>query len=222
MLSRAVCVCLALQLGASAGVLNRWDVAQGAVAAESCRITFLGDSLTAGFGLPDEASWPARMADRLAAEDIPCAVVNAGVSGDTTAGGRARLGWLLAEQPTHVVLALGANDGLRALPVDDMADNLDAMLTELAAADVTVLLAGMLAPPNLGEDYGRRFADAFEDVAAHHDVAFYPFLLDGVAGDPALNQPDGIHPNPRGVEVMVERIWPTFGAWLEATGVADG
>ena len=215
MRSRSLSLTTSLQLGAFLALLNLPLVA---AANESCRIAFVGDSLTAGFGLDDEDAWPSRMAERMAAEGFDCAVINAGVSGDTTAGGAARIGWVLADEPTHVVLALGANDGLRALPVDDMQANLEAMVTELEEAGVHVLLAGMLAPPNLGSDYGARYEAAFEAVAAAHDVAFYPFLLDGIAAQPQLNQGDGIHPNAQGVTVMVERIWPTFAAWLEASG----
>jgi acyl-CoA thioesterase I len=215
---RSAAIAVALQLGAAAALLNLSAAPAGA---QACRIAFVGDSLTAGYGLAYDASWPARMQARLAEAGLGCAVINAGVRGDTTAGGRARLGWVLADAPSHVVLALGANDGLRALPVDDMRANLDAMLGELDAAGIPVLLAGMLAPPNLGQDYGQRYERAFEEVAAAHDVAFYPFLLDGVAAQPALNQPDGIHPNEQGVGVMVERIWPTFREWLAQTGVSS-
>ncbi len=213
MRSRSQSFATALQLGALLALLN---LPPGAAADENCRIAFVGDSLTAGYGLDDADAWPSRMAARMAAEGIACEVINAGVSGDTTAGGAARIGWVLADAPSHVVLALGANDGLRALPVDDMRANLAAMLAELRDAGVDVLLAGMLAPPNLGSDYGRRYEAAFADVAAEYDVAFYPFLLDGVAAEVRLNQPDGIHPNADGVAVMVDRIWPTFRDWLEA------
>jgi acyl-CoA thioesterase-1 len=206
----------ALPCGALALALNLWAAP---TAAADCRIAFLGDSLTAGYGLEEEESWPAEMADALAAAGYDCSVVNAGLSGDTTAGGRARLDWLLADDPSHVVLALGANDGLRAVPVAEMKANLEAMLRRLAEAEVPTLLAGMRAPPNLGEDYAERFEAAFRDLAERFDVAFYPFLLKGVAARPELNQPDGIHPNAAGVELMVENIWPTFEEWLRETGV---
>ena len=203
-----------LSCGALALVLN---LTGAAAAEEACEIVFLGDSLTAGYGLAEARSWPARMASRIEAAGHDCTVVNAGVSGDTTAGGRARLDWILADEPSHVVLALGANDGLRAVPVAAMRANLDAMLSELEAAGVHVFFAGMLAPPNLGSDYAARYEAAFAELAERYDVAFYPFLLEGVAARPALNQPDGIHPNARGVEVMVERMWPAFASWLERT-----
>ncbi len=207
-----------ISCGVLAAVLNLG----AAKAGENCRIAFLGDSLSAGYGLAAAESFPARMADRLEAAGYACEVLNAGLSGDTTAGGAARVGWLLADEPSHVVVALGGNDGLRAVPPAEVRANLEAILDQLDAAGVRALVAGMLAPPNLGADYGRRFEAAFEEVAAAHDAAFYPFLLDGVAGRPALNQPDGIHPTARGVEVMVERIWPTFARWLETTGVVTG
>ena len=206
----------ALSCGALALALNLWPAPAGAA---DCRIAFLGDSLTAGYGLPEDESWPAEMRAELDARGYDCTVINAGVSGDTTAGGRARLDWLLADRPTHVVLALGANDGLRAVPVAEMKANLDAMLATLEEADVATLLAGMRAPPNLGRDYAERFEAVFRDLAARYDVAFYPFLLKNVAARPELNQPDGIHPNAEGVDVMVETIWPTFETWLRESGV---
>jgi acyl-CoA thioesterase-1 len=206
----------ALVCGAFALALN---LAPTAVVAADCRIAFLGDSLTAGYGVPDDESWPAEMRAKLDAEGYDCAVINAGLSGDTTAGGRARLDWLLADRPTHVVLALGANDGLRAVPVAEMKANLEAILQKLRAGEVATLLAGMRAPPNMGEDYTERYEAAFRDLADRFDVTFYPFLLKGVAARPELNQPDGIHPNAGGVEVMVENIWPTFEDWLRASGV---
>lgn len=207
----------AAQCGALVIGLN---LASADAVAQDCRIAFLGDSLTAGYGLPREQSWPAQMGERLEREGHDCEVINAGLSGDTTSGGLARLDWLLADNPTHVVVALGANDGLRAIPVAEMKANLEGILQRLADADVAILLAGMRAPPNLGEDYATRFDAAFDDLADRFDVAFYPFLLKGVAARPELNQPDGIHPNARGVDVMVEQIWPTFENWLQQSGVA--
>lgn len=206
----------ALRCGALALALN---LSAAATLAAECRIAFLGDSLTAGYGLAENESWPAEMRAKLAAAGYDCMVINAGLSGDTTAGGLARLDWALADDPTHVVLALGANDGLRAVPVAEMKANLDAILERLADAEVATLLAGMRAPPNMGEDYAERFSAAFRALAARHDVAFYPFLLKGVAAREELNQPDGIHPNAQGVEVMVESIWPTFETWLRDSGV---
>ena len=172
------------------------------------RILVLGDSLTAGYGLARSEGFVTRLEAALRARGVPARVLDAGVSGDTTAGGRARLDWALADRPDVAIVALGGNDGLRAIPPEATYANLDAILRRLAARNVPALLAGMLAPPNLGAEYGEAFRSAFARLAREHDVVFYPFFLDGVAADPSLNQPDGIHPNARGVTVMVERILP--------------
>jgi acyl-CoA thioesterase-1 len=180
----------------------------GAAVAETTRLLALGDSLTAGYGLAPEASFAAQLETRLRAEGFDVKVINAGVSGDTTAGGRARLDWALADKPQVAVVELGANDGLRGLDPQLTYANLDAILTRLRRDNVKVVLTGMLAPPN----YGRRFAEDYKAVfarlAAEHKVVFYPFFLDGVASDPALNQGDGLHPTAKGVGVIVERILP--------------
>lgn len=168
----------------------------------------LGDSLTAGFGLAPEDAFPAKLERQLAAEGLRVKVLNAGVSGDTTAGGRARLGWALADKPDAVIVALGANDALRGIDPTETRANLDAILTELGRRRLKILLAGMMAPRNLGPDYVRVFDAIYPELAAKHHVALDPFFLEGVALDPALNQPDGIHPNPRGVAAIVERILP--------------
>ena len=188
--------------------------AQGALANGTCRIAVLGDSLVSSYGLELAEGLPARLEQRLAAAGYDCAVLDAGVAGDTSAAGHARLDWLLADQPTHVIVELGANDGLRALPPEEMERNLDAILARLKAEGIEVLLAGMLAPPNLGQDYGEAFAAVFPRLAEKHDVPLYPFFLDGVAGDPALNQRDGMHPSAAGIERIVEGILPTIEAWL--------
>ena len=142
-------------------------------------------------------------------------VLDAGVGGDTTAGGLARLDWMLADRPSHVIVELGGNDGLRALPPEQMEQNLDAIVSRLQADGVAVLLAGMRAPPNLGRAYGEAFAGVFSAVAERHDVPLYPFFLDGVAANPELTQGDGIHPTAAGIAVIVERILPTVTEWLE-------
>lgn len=177
-------------------------------AAEPIRLLILGDSLTAGFGLAPEDAFPAKLERQLAAEGLRVKVLNAGVSGDTTAGGRARLGWALADKPDAVIVALGANDALRGIDPTETRANLDAILTELGRRRLKILLAGMMAPRNLGPDYVRVFDAIYPELAAKHHVALDPFFLEGVALDPALNQPDGIHPNPRGVAAIVERILP--------------
>lgn len=181
------------------------------------RILALGDSLTAGYGLARGEGFVAQLEAALRAKGIPARVLDAGVSGDTTAGGRARLDWALAERPDAAIVALGGNDGLRGIDPAATHANLDAILTRLAARNIPVLLAGMLAPPNLGAEYGAAFRGAFERLAREHDVVFYPFFLDGVAAEPALNQADGIHPNARGVAVMVERILPAVERLIATT-----
>lgn len=168
----------------------------------------LGDSLTAGYGLPQSQGFVPRLEAALNARGRHVRVVNGGVSGDTMAGGLSRLDWLLAENPRAAIVALGANDGLRGLPVPRMAQALDAILDRLAARRIPVLLAGMFAPPNLGADYGRAFHAVFTEAARTRNLLFMPFFLDGVAGERALNQPDGIHPNAQGVEEVVRRILP--------------
>jgi acyl-CoA thioesterase-1 len=179
-------------------------------------IVALGDSLTAGYGLPASEALPAQLENRLRAEGFNVRVRNAGVSGDTTAGGRARLDWVLAERPQVVLLALGANDGLRAVDPAQTRANLDAILSELRRRKIKVVLAGMLAPPNLGAAYGAAFQAVFADLARRHAVTFYPFLLQGVATVPRLNLGDGIHPNAEGVGVMAAGLAPLFRDLLRA------
>ncbi|MCS6890945.1 MAG: arylesterase [Rhodovarius sp.] len=181
------------------------------------RLLALGDSLTAGFGLPPGQGFVPQLERALAARGRQVRVLDGGVSGDTTAGGLARLDWALADRPDAAIVALGGNDGLRGLPPAATRANLAAILDRLAAAGIPTLLAGMLAPPNLGAEYGREFAAVFADLAAERPgVLLYPFFLEGVAAVPALNQPDGIHPNARGVAVMVERILPLVERLLDS------
>ncbi|MFC0409009.1 arylesterase [Roseomonas elaeocarpi] len=178
----------------------------------------LGDSITAAYGLAHEQGLPVQLEAALRAKGLPVTVLDAGVSGDTTAGGRSRLDWALADKPDAVIVALGGNDGLRALDPKDTEANLGAILDALKARNLPALLAGMLAPPNLGAEYGREFADSFTRLhQAHPEAVFYPFLLDGVAGDAALNQADRIHPNPQGVKVIVARMLPAVEALLRKT-----
>lgn len=177
-------------------------------AADPVRILAFGDSLTAGYGLDMADSFPTQLERVLRERGHEVEVINAGVSGDTTSGGLARLDWALAEQPDAVILALGANDGLRAIDPAVTRENLDRLLEQLNERGLPVLLAGMLAPPNLGRDYGERFNAIYPELAEQHDALLYPFFLEGVAAEADLNQGDGIHPNPRGVAVMVERMLP--------------
>ena len=177
-------------------------------AAEPKTLLLLGDSLTAGYGLPAEDGFAAQLETALEADGMQVRVINAGVSGDTTSGGLARLDWALGDDPDAVVVELGANDGLRGIDPAITKANLDTMLTKLAAKEVPTLFTGMLAPPNLGREYGAEFNRLFPDLAERHGVAFYPFFLDGVAARPDLNQADGIHPNADGVAIIVARILP--------------
>ena len=171
-------------------------------------IVALGDSLTAGLGvLPDEA-YPSLLETRLRREGYRYHVVNAGVSGDTTAGGFRRVDWVLRSQPTLVIVALGANDGLRGQSVEAMRANLTEIVQRLRAGGAGVLLVGMRVPPNYGDEYGRAFSAVFADVSRATGVPLAPFLLDGVAGNPRLNQPDGIHPTAEGQRLMANRLWP--------------
>lgn len=181
-----------------------------AAQAEALRVLVLGDSLTAGYGLASKAmAFPARLESRLEQRGYNVNVINGGVSGDTTAGGRARLAWAMGDEPPDVaVVALGANDGLRGLDPGQMRRNLDAIISTLKEKDVKVLLAGMRAPPNFGKAYVQEFDAVFPALAEKHDVAFMPFLLEGVAARPEMNQDDGIHPNEKGVAVMVDRMTP--------------
>lgn len=179
-----------------------------AQAANSITLVVFGDSLSAGYGLEKEFAFPTRLGEALTAKGYDIKVVNAGVSGDTTAGGRARLAWTLGDDVDAVILELGANDALRGLGTEQAYNNLAAMLKVLADKKIPTLLAGMHAPPNMGEDYGKAFDLVYQRLNAEFDIIFYPFFLDGVAANPALNIEDGIHPNPAGVDVIVERILP--------------
>jgi acyl-CoA thioesterase-1 len=183
-------------------------VLAGPAGGEERVIVALGDSLTAGLGVAAEEAWPALLEARLRRDGYPYRVVNAGVSGDTTAGGLRRIDWVLRSRPEVVVVALGANDGLRGLETGAMRANLLAIVERLRAAGVRVLVAGMEVPPNYGAGYARAFRGVFQDVAHRGGAALMPFLLDGVAADPRLNQADGIHPNAAGHRAIAERVWP--------------
>ncbi len=183
-------------------------LAAGAGAGE-LRILMLGDSLTAGYGLVSRDALPARLEAALRTRGLDVRVIDAGVSGDTTAGGLARLDWALADRPHAVIVALGANDALRAIDPAVARSNLDRLLAALSGRGLPVLLAGMLAPRNLGPEYGARFDAIYPELAERHRALLYPFLLDGVATVAGLNQADGLHPNEAGVEVIVERILPS-------------
>ena len=182
--------------------------APGAPSAPSApRIVILGDSLTAGLGLDRSDSFPSLLQKRLDAAGHRYEVVNAGVSGDTTAGGLRRLEWSLDGNTRVLIVALGGNDGLRGLPVSETRANLKAIITRAQQRGITVVLTGMEAPPNYGDVYTAEFRQVFRDVAKAHDVVFLPFLLEGVAGVPQLNQRDGIHPNPAGARAVERLVW---------------
>ncbi len=185
------------------------SAAQLAAARDEPVILAFGDSLTAGYGLSQADSFPAQLSRALAAAGHPATVINAGVSGDTSAGGANRIDWALADEPDLVILELGANDGLRGFEPSQTRKNLDVILQKSLASGANVLFTGMLAPRNLGTEYGEEFDAVFPDLAEKYpDAVFYPFFLEGVAADPGLNQDDGIHPNADGVAVIVDRILP--------------
>ncbi|MBL0899963.1 MAG: arylesterase [Reyranella sp.] len=186
---------------------------------EPVKLAILGDSLAAGYGLAPAQAFPARLQAALKEKGRNVTVINHGVSGDTTAGGVERLDWMLGDKPDIVLVELGGNDALRAVDPAATERNLDAIVKKLKEAGVTVWLAGMLAPRNFGPEYAQAFDALFKKVADKYEVPLYAFFLDGVAQDPALNQPDGIHPNARGVDVIVERILPFVTKNLDAAPV---
>jgi acyl-CoA thioesterase-1 len=185
-------------------------------AESTIRLLILGDSLTAGYGLAAEEAFPAQLEEALLQSGRNVSVINAGVSGDTSAGGLARLDWALQDDPQMVIVALGGNDALRGLPPEETFANLDAILERLKVAGIHVILIGMKAPRNLGESYTTAFDQIYPRLAQKHNVSFYPFFLDGIALDPSLNQTDGIHPNVDGIALIVERILPLVESALMA------
>jgi acyl-CoA thioesterase-1 len=190
--------------GAVAALMN---VSAGA-AERPISIVALGDSLTAGYGLSAKDAFPVQLQRALAAKGVAVNVVNAGVSGDTTTGGLSRLDWSVPDGTDAVILELGANDALRGFDPGVARKALDAMLRRLKERKIPVLLCGMVAPPNLGAEYGRAFNAIYPELAAQYDAILYPFFLTGVAADPKLNQRDGLHPTAAGVTVIVDKILP--------------
>ena len=180
----------------------------GPAAAEPMRILAFGDSLTAGLGLAEAETLTTQLSEALTKMGRPASVINGGVSGDTTAGGVARIDWALADQPQVMILALGANDMLRGLDPANTRANLQAIIAKAQAAGIEIVLAGMLAPPNLGSEYKTAFDALYPALAQAHDFLFLPFLLQDVAQDSGLNQADGMHPNGKGVAVMVQHLLP--------------
>ena len=201
MVKRFAVALLVMTFGALAGV-------SGDAAERPVSIVVLGDSLSAGLGLPAQDAFPAKLQKSLQAKGIAATVTNAGVSGDTASGGLGRLDWSVPAGTEAVILELGANDALRGIDPKITKAALDEILRKLRDRHITVLLAGMRAPPNMGGDYVREFDAIYPALASTHAVVFYPFFLEGVAADHSLNQPDGIHPNADGVDAIVTRIMP--------------
>jgi len=180
------------------------------VSAERPSIVAFGNSLTAGLGVPPDQSYPARLQRTLDTAGYAYRVVNAGVSGETTAGGARRVSWVLKNKPTIVILELGGNDGLRGLSLQETKANLERIIQQLQQASVTVVLAGMKLPPNYGKDYTDGFESLYQALAKQYRLTLIPFFLDGVAGSSLLNQADGIHPTGEGYHIIVEKIFPTL------------
>jgi acyl-CoA thioesterase-1 len=183
-------------------------------------VLFLGDSLTAGRGLEESEAFPALIENKIEAEKLPYQVINAGVSGDTSAGGLRRIDWLLQRPIDVLVLELGANDGLRGLPVAEMKQNLQAIIDKVKAKNpqVKIVIAGMQMPPNLGGEYAKAFQAAFVELAEKNQAALIPFLLEGVGGHADLNQADQIHPTAEGDKIVAENVWRVLGPILRKTG----
>ena len=182
--------------------------------AKPIKMVVLGDSLTAGLGLPASSAFPARLQKALKLKGIDVDMINAGVSGDTSSGGRDRLGWSVPEGTEAVILELGANDALRGIDPALTRTALADILTRLKARKIAVLLCGMYAPPNYGSDYSARFNAIYPDLAKSFGVPLYPFFLEGVASEATLNQADGVHPTAAGVDIVVKNILPTVEAFL--------
>ena len=188
--------------------------AQAQPAAKPIKLVVLGDSLSAGLGLPAQEAFPAKLQKALQAKGIDIDMVNAGVSGDTSSGGRDRLDWSVAEGTEGVIVELGANDALRGIDPDLTRAALTDIVARLKARKIPVMLCGMMAPPNYGADYAARFNSIYPDLAKQFDVPLYPFFLEGVAADAKLNQADGIHPTAEGVDIIVNNMLPTAEAFL--------
>jgi acyl-CoA thioesterase-1 len=185
------------------------------------RIVALGDSLTAGLGLPIGQAYPALLQERLNKDGLNYEVVNAGVSGDTSAGGLSRLDWAFDGDVRVLIVAMGGNDALRGLPVEQLQHNLGQIIERAQARGITVVLAGMEAPPNFGRQYSVAFHQVYPALARQYHVAFVPFLLQGVAGERALNQPDGIHPTAQGARIVADNVWAVLKPIVEGPSTRD-
>ena len=191
------------------------------LAKEKSVVLAFGDSLTAGYGVKEEESYPSRLQLKITSAGFPHQVINAGVSGDTTAGGVRRIRWLMKHEPNIVILALGANDGLRGLPADEMQRNLETMIEICHENNARILLAGMKALPNYGEDYMREFESVFPSLAEKYNLDFLPFLLEGVAGEREYTQPDGLHPIASGYRIITDRVWERLEPMLKRSASVD-
>ena len=188
-----------------------------AISAENKTILAFGDSLIAGYGLPTEDSFTVQLENKLNSKGLPTKVINAGVSGDTSSGGFSRLEWVLSSYNNIdlVILTFGGNDALRGIDPNVTRSNMDKMIEILSSRNIPTLIGGMMAPPNLGEIYGKDFNSIYSDIAEKYSVPLYPFFLDGVAGILELNQADAIHPNKKGVDIITERLSPKIIDLLE-------
>lgn len=185
-------------------------------ACEGRKLVILGDSLVAGYGLGPGESYPDKLSEALDNDLRGLEIVNAGVSGDTTGGGLARLDWSVGQDTKAVILELGANDGMRGIPLEQIRNNLDQIIARLKDREISILMMGMLAPPNMGSEYGDGFREIYTALSKHHDVPLYPFFLDGVAAEPSLNLDDGIHPNKAGIAILVQNTLPKVKKLIEA------
>lgn len=185
---------------------------------ETQLILFLGDSLTAGYGIDPAQAFPALIQRKIDENGWPFEVLNAGLSGETSAGGLRRISWMLQRDPSVMVLELGANDGLRGFPLELTKRNLQGIISRARSRipELKIVLAGMMVPPNLGPEYSERFQELFRELARDNGLTLIPFLLEGVAGQPELNLADGIHPTPQGHQIVAETVWKTLGPVLES------
>lgn len=181
-------------------------------------IVAFGDSLTAGFGLPEDQAYPTLLQRKVDENGYSYRVVNAGISGDTSAGGVRRIDWMIDKNAKFLILELGGNDALRGQPVSELKKNLSIIIEKAQESGIIVILAGMEAPPNLGPEYSDEFRRAFRDLARQYKLPFIPFVLDGVGGNPELNQADGIHPNAEGEKIMTNNIWRVLEPLLKKSG----
>lgn len=188
---------------------SKSDTSAAAPAAEKKNIIFFGNSLSAGYGLEPTQAFPALVQHKIDSLQLPYQVVNAGLSGETTAGGKNRIDWILKQPVSIFVLELGGNDGLRGIPISETRANLQEIIDRVKAKnpDVKIVLAGMQVPPNMGRKYAQEFQQVFRDLAEKNNTALIPFLLEGVGGIPELNLPDGIHPTPEGHKIVAENVW---------------